>query len=372
MAVREQHRRRSTRLAGLVSAIALVTALSCQSLPTGNTTAPKFNPTSALVASEEPSAWISVYFTDPTAPSSKSYRGGPDRDLAEAIRRARVSVDVAVLQLNLWSVRDALLEAHRRGVRVRMVTDSDYLDQKEVQQLVEAGIPVLGDRRESLMHNKFTVIDRLEVWTGSMNYTISEAYRNNNTLLRIRSSELAKNYTVEFEEMFADDQFGPGSPANTPNPELTIDGAHIQNCFSPDDGCTSLLEEAISKAQDSILFLAYSFTSDELANALLERAGQGVKVEGVMESSQVESNRGTDLNRFLSAGLDIRLDSNPDQMHEKVMLIDGKVVTAGSFNFTYSAETHNDENLLIIEDPRLAVPFLAEFERLFNQAVKED
>jgi phosphatidylserine/phosphatidylglycerophosphate/cardiolipin synthase-like enzyme len=364
------HRRRSTFLAGLASLVVLLLVPSCQSLLAGSSTAAKFNPTSTPLVSAKPDAWISVYFTDPTAPSSKSYRGGPDHVLAEAIRRARVSVDVAVLQLNLWSVRDALLEVHRRGVQVRMVTDSDYLDQKEIQQLVEAGIPVLGDRREGLMHNKFLVIDRLEVWTGSMNFTISESYRNNNSLLRIRSPELAQNYTTEFEEMFIDDQFGPGSPPHTPYPELTIDGVRLRSCFSPDDGCTALLEKAIRAAHDSILFLAYSFTSDELANALLERAGQGVKIEGLMEGSQVESNSGTDLNQFLSAGLDVRLDANPDQMHEKMMLIDGKVVAVGSFNFTYSAETRNDENLLIIEDPHLAVLFLTEFERLFNQAVK--
>ena len=57
------------------------------------------------------------------------------------------------------------------------------------------------------MHNKFTVIDRLEVWTGSMNYTINEAYFNDNNLIRIRSEQLAENYSTEFEEMFVDDQF---------------------------------------------------------------------------------------------------------------------------------------------------------------------
>jgi phosphatidylserine/phosphatidylglycerophosphate/cardiolipin synthase-like enzyme len=372
MVPREKHSLRSTLLPGLVSVLVLVAALSCLSQPAANAIVRTSIETPTSNLTEGHSSWYSVYFTDPTAPSSKSYRGGPDRHLAEAIRRARVSVDIAMLQLNLWSVRDALLEAHRRGVQVRMVTDSDYLDQKEIQQLVEAGIPVLGDRREGLMHNKFMVIDRLEVWTGSMNFTISEAYRNNNTLLQIRSPELAQNYVTEFEEMFDNDRFGPGSPANTPFPELTIDGAHIQSCFSPDDGCTALLEEAIATAQDSILFLAYSFTSDELANAMIERAGKGVKVEGVMEGSQVESNRGTDLSRFLSAGLDIRLDANPDQMHEKVIVIDGRVVAVGSFNFTFSAETRNDENLLIIDDPPLAVLYLAEFERVFNQAVKEE
>ena len=324
------------------------------------TTSPEF---------QNPASWISVYFTDPASPSSQSLRGGPDGDLAEAIRAARAGVDVAVLQLNLWSVRDALLEAHRRGVRVRMVTDSDYLDIPEVQTLIEAGISVRGDRREGLMHNKFVVIDRQEVWTGSMNFTISEAYRNNNTLVRIRSTQLAQNYTAEFEEIFAADQFGPDSPADTPNPLLTIDGTQVENCFSPDDGCTARLRALVERASRSILFLAYSFTSDELAEALIESAARGVTVQGVMESSQVASNQGTEWALFRLAGLDVRKDSNPNQMHEKVILIDDQIVALGSFNFTYSAETRNDENLLIFHNSQIAALYRAEFEHLFSQAV---
>jgi hypothetical protein len=148
-------------------------------------------------------------------------------------------VDVAVLQLDLWSIRDALLEAHRDGVKVRLVVESDYSDSQELQELIEAGIPVLGDRREGLMHNKFTIIDRQEVWTGSMNYTITDGYRNNNNLVRINSPQLAQNYTTEFEEMFVDDSFGPGSPANTPNPSMILNGVRLESCFSPDDGCES-------------------------------------------------------------------------------------------------------------------------------------
>ena len=80
---------------------------------------------------EIPKYWYAVYFSDPTAPSSKSFRGGPDQRLAEPMDAARVSVDVGVLQLNLWSIRERAAAAHKRGVLVRLVTDSDYLDGKK-------------------------------------------------------------------------------------------------------------------------------------------------------------------------------------------------------------------------------------------------
>lgn len=298
----------------------------------------------------------------------QGYRGGPDRDLAQAIEEARMSVDVAVLDLDLWSVRDALIAAHRRGVTVRMVVESEYLAGKEIQQIQDSGIPVLGDRREGLMHDKFVVIDRAEVWTGSMNYTISEAYRNNNNLIRLRSPLLAEDFTTEFEEMFVDDLFGPGSPANTPHPTFSVDATQVEVYFSPDDGVTQRLVDLVSSAEESVYFLAYSFTSDDLTAALLERHRAGVDVAGVMEARQVESNTGTDYELLREAGIDVRLDGNPDNMHHKVLIIDGKKVVTGSFNFSRSAEERNDENSVILHDPQIADLYLAEFERVFREA----
>ena len=61
---------------------------------------------------------IGTRYFSPTLlpPGAASYRGGPDEDLAAAIDQARLSVDAAIYDLNLWSIRDALIAAHRRGV----------------------------------------------------------------------------------------------------------------------------------------------------------------------------------------------------------------------------------------------------------------
>lgn len=152
--------------------------------------------------------WIQIYFTNPQSPLASQKTGGIDGPLADAIDSAKLSVDVAIYSLSLNSVRDALLRAHDRGARVRLVMESDNLDRADPQKLKDAGIPILGDRREGLMHNKFTIIDGSEVWVGGMNYTDSGAYEDNNVLIRIRSVKMAENYTKEFEEMFVEDRFG--------------------------------------------------------------------------------------------------------------------------------------------------------------------
>jgi len=265
-------------------------------------------------------------------------------------------------------LREALLAAHRGGVIVRLVIDSDNQDRPEIQALVQGGIAVRGDLREGLMHNKFVVIDHLEVWTGSMNFTINGAYRNNNNLIRIRSSQLAEDYLSEFEEMFRDNLFGLGSPANTPYPELSLDGTSLGVYFSPEDGTAASLIKLIGKAQESIDFLAYAFTSDDLATAMLERSQDGVIVSGVFEKSQCYANRGCEYDHLKSNGLRVRLDGNQDDMHHKVIIIDHQVIVTGSYNFSTSAEGRNDENTLILNNADIAAQYLAEFRKIFDQA----
>ena len=312
-------------------------------------------------------AWLSVYLTDPSGPQADSLRGGPDARLGEAIDAARYSVDVAIYHLNLWSVRDALLRAAERGVRVRLVVESDGIFDPEVQDLIQAGIPVLGDRREPLMHHKFTVIDEIEVWTGSMNYSVGSAYRDNNVLLRIRDRAVAENYRREFDEMFNDDLFGPLSAADTPHPRVVIGTVTVETYFAPEDGVARRLIELIAGARSEVDVLAFTFTSDPLTEALLEAAGRGINVRGVFERDQAEA-AGSDVRRLQQAGLDVRLDNSQGTLHHKLLLIDGRVVATGSYNFTRGAEQANDENLVILDDPEAAARLKAEFQRLYDAA----
>lgn len=324
---------------------------------------------SPVALTEIPSSgsWYQVLFTDPEAPASASLRGGPDDSLAAALDTSRYSVDVAVFRLDLWSIRDALLRAHRRGVVVRVVTDSDNLPEDEIVELQAGGIPVVGDHDDPLMHHKFVVVDRLEVWTGSMNLTVNGAYRNNNNLVRIRSRQLAEDYTREFEEMFLDGRFGSASRRDTPHPRLEVGGFQLEAFFSPDDSPAARIVEVLHGARESIDFMAYSLTLNAIGEALLERAATGVRVRGVIERNQA-TNQGSEYQPLRDAGLDVRLDNNPGNMHHKVIIIDGSIVITGSYNFSRSAEELNDENLLILHTTDLASQYLIEFEQIFGTA----
>jgi phosphatidylserine/phosphatidylglycerophosphate/cardiolipin synthase-like enzyme len=312
-----------------------------------------------------PSQLISVYFT---APGNDQFRGGPDRFLADAIDLARSQIDAAFYDLNLWSIRNGLIRAHQRGVQVRLVVERDALDRPEIQELIAAGIPTVPDERESLMHNKFLVIDGAQVWTGSMNFTVNGAYRHLNNLVSIRSTRVAENYTVEFEEMFLEGYFGEMVLENTPHPAVTINEVLIETYFSPDDDTALRLIELILSAEESIEFLVYSFTSDAIADALIFQANQGIQVRGVLDAYQDRAGLGGEFQRLENQGLDIYLDAHPEKLHHKVMIIDQKIVVTGSYNLTRSAEIQNDENTLIIHDEEIAAVFLNEFIWIFEDA----
>lgn len=336
----------------------------CENAPEEVTEIPSTTATGSLGEED----WLKVFFTEPTAEYAASYRGGPDSQLAEAIRGARLTVEAAIYNMNLWSVRNALMDAHARGVIVRVVTDSDNIEGEEFQDLIKAGIAVIGDRHEGSMHNKFVVIDRAEVWTGSMNFTLNGAYEDNNNLLVIQSKEIAENYLVEFNEMFVDDMFGDESPRNTPHPEVTIGETVVETYFSPEDLVEGRLVDLILEAEESIHFMAYSFTADMLSEAIRAVAASGVNVTGVMEEEQALNNDGSEYEPFLQAALDIRLDGNDGQMHHKVIIIDEKIVITGSYNFSRNAAEINDENVIIIHSTGIAAKYLDEFFGIMERA----
>ena len=312
--------------------------------------------------------WFELYMTNPDSPLSPQGTGGVDGPLVDAINAAHLSIDVAAYSITLNSVRNALLNAHDRGVTVRIVMESTNMDTSDVQKLLEAGIPIVGDNRQGLMHDKFMVIDRSEVWVGSMNFTDSGTYDDNNNMIRVLSTKVAENYSVEFNEMFENDMFGPDVVEQTPNPTVTLDGTRVDTYFAPDDHVLTVLYNLLSNAEESIYFLAFSFTSNELGEIVRTKAEAGLDIKGVMDKEQVASNTGTEYDPFRQAGLDVRIDGNDGQMHHKVFIVDKKIVVLGSYNFSRAAEERNDENVLILYNEEIATFFVEEFKRVYAHA----
>ncbi|MEF3275472.1 MAG: phospholipase [Chloroflexus sp.] len=317
---------------------------------------------------------IAVYFTTPSLvyPDVPRNRVTPPflRDILNDIQQAQQSIELVTFEYTLQPVAEALVAAHRRGVRVRLALDreslEDPVDAKFASIISEAGIPISWEETSAFLHSKFIIIDERIVWTGSWNVTINDTYRNNNNLLRITVPALVSNYQVEFAELAAG-RFGNRKQATTPFSHLTTAQAVIENYFTPRERPAARIVELITSARRSVYFMAFSFTSDEIASAMIERQRAGVPVRGVFERRNIEGT-GSEFGPLREAGVEVLADGNCYTMHHKVIIIDERIVITGSYNFTARAERTNDENLLIIDDPQLAAAYLAEFQRVFDQA----
>jgi len=314
------------------------------------------------------SSWCQPYFTIPLYPDRPEFhRGGIDEELVALIESAQESIDVAVYDFDLKNVAQALIEAQKRGVTVRLVTDTDNLRTEAIKMLQEADIPIVDDHRGGYMHNKFMVVDGEKVWTGSWNFTENDTYRYNNNAVLITSPQLARNYNAKFKQMFDDGLFGPRRRSGNTTPVLTIQGVRVENYFAPEDEVASKIIAHLEEARESIRFMAFSFTHDGIGQVVREKFEQGLLVQGVFEAVGSESPF-SEYGAMKELGMDVLQDGNPYLMHHKVFILDERTVIFGSFNFSRHADEQNDENVLIIEEPELARIFLEEFERVYERA----
>lgn len=138
-------------------------------------------------------------------------------------------------------------------------------------------------------------------------------------------------------------------------------------CFSRFSKCGALIAGLIKTAKTRVLVAVYSFTSDVLADALVEAARRGVEVKVVVEAEQAGV-RGSQYDRLREAGVDVKLDGNQYLMHHKFMVIDSQIVVTGSYNWSKAAEDFNDENIVVLEGVKVAGMFEQEFYRLWRMA----
>jgi len=130
----------------------------------------------------------------------------------------------------------------------------------------------------------------------------------------------------------------------------------VEVYFSPGGGCTEAVVREIRAAGHSILVQAYSFTSTEIAQALIDAQQRGVDVKVLMDKEQTTEPFSV-ADTLRDAGVPLRTDALHPHAHNKVMILDDAVVITGSFNFTHQAEHGNAENLLVIRDRALAARY---------------
>ena len=138
----------------------------------------------------------------------------------------------------------------------------------------------------------------------------------------------------------------------------TLVNAPYQVCFTPQGRCTSRIIRVIDNAHRSLAVQAYSFTSRPIAKALVNAKQRGVAVTVILDKSNV-TDRYSQVQTLLDAHIPVFIDAKVRIAHNKVIVADDMTVVTGSFNFSWSAEHRNAENVLIITDATLAKRYLS-------------
>jgi len=124
-----------------------------------------------------------------------SPRGGCESQVIRWIGRANRSIHILIYSFTLDSISDALIEAHNRGVEVKVVFEKNQITKySEYQKLRAAGIPVRNDTNSGYMHDKVMIIDGVIVLTGSFNWSAHAEKVNNENLIVIKSIYVAEVY----------------------------------------------------------------------------------------------------------------------------------------------------------------------------------
>jgi len=132
-----------------------------------------------------------------------SPNGECEEQLLYWISRANVSIHILIYSFTLDSISDALIEAHDRGVDVKVVFEKQQITRySEYQKLKAAGIEVRNDTNSAYMHDKIMIIDGIIVITGSYNYSTRAEKSNNENLIIILSDDVANIYEQEFEKIW--------------------------------------------------------------------------------------------------------------------------------------------------------------------------
>ncbi len=269
------------------------------------------------------------------------------------IDNANKSIHCSLYNINLEDAKKKLAEKSS-AIDVRVVINGrNYKNQL-------AGENVRLTKRNN--HNKFCIIDGKIILTGSFNPTSSDN-RSFNNIVVFLSDYLSENYEKEFRE-----HWNALKDSKNENSAFILGNKKVTNLFCPDDYCKKNVLNVLKDAEESIYFMTYSFTDEDIADILLSKK---IHIAGVFDDTQA-TNKYSQYERLKGFGLDVYTDNSKATMHHKVFIIDRKIVITGSMNPTNNGFFQNDENVLIIEDEETAQKFLQEFSRIYNAAREEE
>ncbi len=358
---------------------------------------------------------ITAIFNAPGSRAGNEEDTHSSQFLVEKIKAARGEIKACVYGFSNKDVFRAVIDAHLRGVKVRIAGDARHFLYQEsgYAEIQKAHIPMQVGNQWHIMHNKFFVIDDRFTFVGTGNITSTGFGRNDNNWVYIDSPLVAADFGAEFEQMFGG-RFGAAKERIDNGNTYTVGDTVVEVVFSPQEDAMGRILEELDRAATDIHFTIFAFTKDQVGSRfvrkhrefqqynddngfgdlpvvdLADERQQPRKVVGVLDRSQVHGNfLYHEVYRLAGAGVPMRMDANENarltgdyqagggRLHSKTMIIDRfsdnpecdtnpradgcpRVIT-GSFNWSSAATISNDEVMLILYGRRVTEEYYAQF-----------
>ncbi|MDP3542300.1 MAG: phospholipase D-like domain-containing protein [Elusimicrobiota bacterium] len=303
--------------------------------------------------------------------------------LVAAIDRTEKTLLLALYDIRLSEVAEALLRAKARGVEIRLVYDEGHAKpavpgagsgpSAEYQALVDAGVPVRllkGGGSFGIMHHKYALFDGRLLMTGSFNWTRAADDRNFENAEFKTDKALIEGFTRNWNWMWGLAGAGFGTPPADPQKPVAFSGGRFPRyAFSPQGGVEALLLDAIRRSKRTIDVAMFSFYSQPVAAALVEARARGVVVR--VASDAMQARRSQAMRALADGGVDLRVSAGRGGlgvMHHKYALFDGALLMSGSYNFSANAELYNFESDLFTTAKPEVAAFGGEFAAVWAQA----
>jgi phosphatidylserine/phosphatidylglycerophosphate/cardiolipin synthase-like enzyme len=313
------------------------------------------------------------------------------------IAAARSTLSVAVQELDNEAIAQALLDARWRGVRVELFLEQDYLrtslsgtpprpptprpgesagealrrvqwaeddtdlaaNRRILAALLRSDVQVRGDYNPRIFHQKFILRDYAgkavstsALLTGSANFTVTDTHRNLNHVFVFRNAFVCRQYLVEVEQL-RHGVFGRGLHGEVPK-VYDLGGVPVKVLFAPDHTPELEIMKQMLTGTEEIYFAIFTFAgSSGIDDAMLALARGGLRIKGVLDPAQAKQRWAAPAwlvhdNIELFVPQRAGVFAGLRKLHHKLMVIDDRVVVAGSFNYTEPANEYNDENIFVL------------------------
>ncbi len=324
--------------------------------------------------------------------------------LIKAIDATQDTLEIAIHGLALREVAAALKRAKDRGVRIRIVMNQTHVFPEkerdtrspEVQMLLDEGFDMRvlrGGDLFGVQHNKIAVFDGKLLETGSYNWTAAADRQHWENVVFMDEADRVAAFAAYWKWLWerstvADPANPPAKPVleQRPDDELRR-GADLPpapmpstrrvrfnavelpgEAFSPWNAEPDIIK-ALDAAKVSIDAANFSFTSAAIRDALLRAKDRGVAVRLALDANQYDFLK--EMRELVALGFDVRLSKGKDGQrgvqHNKMAVLDGKLVQTGSHNWTNNGHKNNYENALFLDAPDDVAAYAAFFERIWDQ-----